>query len=43
VDNEVLIRAGTDEYLRLGDFVNVKVTEASDFDLYATPVAIGRP
>jgi ribosomal protein S12 methylthiotransferase len=34
VDNEVLIRAGAEVYLRIGDFVKVKITEASDFDLY---------
>ncbi len=31
VDNEVVIK--TSEYLRIGDFVNVKVTDASEFDL----------
>lgn len=35
VDNEVLIKAGNDIYLSNGSFVNVKVTSASDFDLYA--------
>ncbi|MBI1306247.1 MAG: 30S ribosomal protein S12 methylthiotransferase RimO [Bacteroidetes bacterium] len=34
VDNEVLI-AAKDDYLRIGDFVNVKITSAGDFDLYA--------
>jgi len=37
VDNEVLIDA-TDNYLRLGDFVNVKIDSATEFDLYGTPV-----
>jgi ribosomal protein S12 methylthiotransferase len=32
VDNEVLID-GTKNYLRVGDFVNVKVTAATEFDL----------
>jgi ribosomal protein S12 methylthiotransferase len=32
VDNEVLID-GTTNYLRIGDFVNVKVTQATEFDL----------
>ena len=32
VDNEVLIDA-TDNYLRMGDFVNVKITAATEFDL----------
>ncbi|WP_425637715.1 30S ribosomal protein S12 methylthiotransferase RimO [Algoriphagus yeomjeoni] len=33
VDNEVLIDASK-YYCRVGDFVNVKVTEATEFDLY---------
>lgn len=33
VDNEVLIDAN-DEYLRIGDFVNVNITDATEFDLY---------
>lgn len=33
VDNEVLIDA-TKQYLKTGTFVNVKITDASDFDLY---------
>ncbi|UII76554.1 30S ribosomal protein S12 methylthiotransferase RimO [Flagellimonas sp. HMM57] len=37
VDNEVLIDA-TQHYVKIGDFVNVKITEAADFDLYAVPV-----
>lgn len=36
VDNEVLIPA--DSYLRIGDFVQVKITRADAFDLYAEPV-----
>lgn len=32
VDNEVLID-GTNNYLRIGDFVNVKITQATEFDL----------
>src|SRR5690606_20729097 len=35
VDNEVIIR--TDSQLRVGDFVAVKVTDASEFDLIAEP------
>jgi ribosomal protein S12 methylthiotransferase len=31
VDNEVMIKS--DEYLRIGDFVNVSITSASEFDL----------
>jgi ribosomal protein S12 methylthiotransferase len=34
VDNEVLISA-KDTYLKTGEYYNVKVTEAEDFDLYA--------
>ena len=34
VDNEVLIQADTN-FLRIGEFVDVKIIEASDFDLYA--------
>lgn len=34
VDNEVLITA-KDEYLRIGDFVNVVIESAEEFDLYA--------
>lgn len=34
VDNEVLVKADNDTYLRIGDFTNVKITEATDFDLY---------
>jgi len=37
VDNEVLIDA-TKNYLKTGEFTTVKITEASDFDLYAEPV-----
>ncbi len=37
VDNEVLISAG-DQYLRTGDFVNVKITSSGEFDLYGNPV-----
>ena len=36
VDNEVLIKADNSNYISVGSFVNVKVNEASDFDLYGT-------
>ena len=36
VDNEVMID-GTEIYLRQGDFVDIKITEATDFDLYGIP------
>ncbi len=38
VDNEVLVKADKDTYLRIGDFAKVKIYEASDFDLYGTLV-----
>jgi ribosomal protein S12 methylthiotransferase len=33
VDNEVLVDAKTN-YARIGDFANVQITEAEEFDLY---------
>ena len=36
VDNEVLINA-QDHYLRIGDFANINITEAREFDLYGVP------
>lgn len=36
VDNEVIISAD-ENYLRIGDFVNIKITEASAFDLIGEP------
>ncbi|MGZ3861559.1 MAG: 30S ribosomal protein S12 methylthiotransferase RimO [Bacteroidia bacterium] len=38
VDNEVLIKADNNTYLSIGSFVNVKITEATDFDLYGETV-----
>jgi ribosomal protein S12 methylthiotransferase len=37
VDNEVLIDAH-EHYVKIGDFCNVQITEAQDFDLYGFPV-----
>ncbi|MEP1096177.1 MAG: 30S ribosomal protein S12 methylthiotransferase RimO [Cyclobacteriaceae bacterium] len=37
VDNEVIISAD-DSYLRIGDFANIKITEATAFDLYGEPI-----
>ncbi len=37
VDNEVLVDASK-HYLKTGDFVNLKITDATEFDLYAKPV-----
>ena len=34
VDNEVLIKATNETYLSIGSFVDIKITEATDFDLY---------
>lgn len=36
VDNEVLIDASK-HYLRVGDFANITITEAAEFDLYGEP------
>lgn len=38
VDNEVLIDA-TKHYLKQGEYANIKITEAADFDLYGEPVS----
>ena len=38
VDNEVLVKADKETYLPIGGFVNLKITEATDFDLYGTVV-----
>jgi ribosomal protein S12 methylthiotransferase len=37
VDNEVLLD-GKKEYLRVGDFIQAKVTNATEFDLMAEPI-----
>ena len=37
VDNEVIIQQ-PDSYLRIGDFVNVKITDATEFDLHGVPL-----
>ena len=37
VDNEVLIDA-TKYYLKQGEFTNIKITDAADFDLYGIPI-----
>lgn len=38
VDNEVLIDA-TQHYLKVGEFVDIEIYDATEFDLYGTPVA----
>jgi ribosomal protein S12 methylthiotransferase len=37
VDNEVLIDA-REHYVRVGDFVKVRITDTSEFDLQAVPL-----
>ncbi|NVK52343.1 MAG: 30S ribosomal protein S12 methylthiotransferase RimO [Flavobacteriaceae bacterium] len=37
VDNDVLVDA-TKHYIKLGEFIDIKIDEAGDFDLYGTPV-----
>lgn len=37
VDNEVIIDAAK-HYLRVGDFANIKIEDATEFDLYGSPV-----
>lgn len=37
VDNEVLIKAA-EHYVRIGDFVQVQVTDATEYDLFAQPI-----
>jgi len=37
VDNEVLVDAGK-HFVRIGDFANVTINSAEEFDLYATPI-----
>ncbi len=34
VDNEVLVKASSDVYIRQGDFANILITDATEFDLY---------
>jgi ribosomal protein S12 methylthiotransferase len=36
VDNEVLVEAKDDAYVRIGDFANVKIDRAEEFDLFGT-------
>jgi len=38
VDNEVLISASNDNYLRIGDFYNVKINDAMEYDLFGEVV-----
>ena len=34
VDNEVLVKADSSTYLRIGDFAQVRIEKAEEFDLY---------
>jgi ribosomal protein S12 methylthiotransferase len=38
VDNEVHVKAEGDTYVRIGDFADIKITSAEDYDLFGTPV-----
>jgi ribosomal protein S12 methylthiotransferase len=37
VDNDVLVDA-REHYIKIGEFIDVKIHEAGDYDLYGTPV-----
>jgi ribosomal protein S12 methylthiotransferase len=37
VDNNVIVDAGK-HYVQIGQFVNIRIEEATDFDLYGSPV-----
>jgi ribosomal protein S12 methylthiotransferase len=37
VDNEVLVNA-KDHYLNIGKFIDIRITEATEFDLYGEPI-----
>jgi len=38
VDNEVLVKAN--HYVRIGDFADIRITHAEEFDLYGEPVTL---
>ncbi len=38
VDNEVLVKADKETYLRVGDFATIKITSAEDYDLFGESV-----
>ncbi len=40
VDNEVLVKAETD-YVRIGDFATIEITDATEYDLYGSVVNPG--
>ena len=37
VDNDVLVDA-KEHYVKIGEFIDIKIHEAGDYDLYGTPV-----
>ena len=39
VDNEVLVKKTDDNYIRIGDFAHVKITNADHYDLYGEIVS----
>ena len=39
VDNEVLVDAAL-HYIKVGDFVNLRIVDAADFDLYGEPLTV---
>ncbi len=38
VDNEVLVKGDSSTFLRIGDFADIHIERAEEFDLYGTPV-----
>jgi ribosomal protein S12 methylthiotransferase len=38
VDNEVLVEAKKNAYIRLGDFAQIKITSAEEHDFYGVVV-----
>jgi ribosomal protein S12 methylthiotransferase len=38
VDNEVLVKAN--HYVRIGDFADIRITHAEEFDLYGEPISL---
>jgi ribosomal protein S12 methylthiotransferase len=39
VDNDVLVDA-TEHYVKIGEFIDIKIHEAGDYDLYGTPIKV---
>jgi ribosomal protein S12 methylthiotransferase len=39
VDNEVLVKADKNTYVRIGDFANIRITEAQEFDLFGVALS----